>query len=136
MPLAGMAGDTPFFSDQLFRIQKIKKQRDRHLRWLSRLSAVFKKGARQRSWMTCQALRLGSPPHRGNFRRSCPNFCCQAVKDWVSTRTPTPMVDDTAILRRYTPLLDAGLALVSASTSAARLPWSLSLSNERRPMVE
>ena len=59
-----------------------------------------------------------------------------AAMDWVSTRTPTPMVDETATLRRYKPLLDAGLALFSASISAERLPCSLSFSNERRPIVE
>jgi hypothetical protein len=45
------------------------------------------------------------------------------------------MVDETATFLRYTPLLEAGLALVRASISAARLPCSLSDSNERRPMV-
>ena len=68
--------------------------------------------------------------------RSAGNFRDYAEMDWVSTRTPTPMVDDTATLRKYTPLLEAGLALVSASMSAARLPLSWSESNERRPMVE
>ena len=53
----------------------------------------------------------------------------------VSTRTPTPMVEETATLRRYTPLLLAGLALFSASIRARRLPVSLSDSKERRPIV-
>jgi len=35
----------------------------------------------------------------------------QAFNVCVSTRTPTPMVEDTATLRRKTPLLVAGLAL-------------------------
>src|SRR5690606_10386048 len=52
-----------------------------------------------------------------------------AEMDCVSTRTPTPMVEDSATLRRYTPLLVAGLALFSASISAARLPCSLASSN-------
>src|SRR3990167_11232593 len=53
----------------------------------------------------------------------------------VSTRTPTPIVDETATFFKYTPLLVAGLALIKASINAARLPCSLSLSNERRPIV-
>src|SRR6218665_1114966 len=58
-----------------------------------------------------------------------------AVMDCVSTRTPTPTVEDSASLRRDWPLLDAGLVLFSASISAARLPCSLASSNERRPIV-
>ena len=42
--------------------------------------------------------------------------------DWRSTRTPTPIVEETATLRKYNPLLDAGLALTKASTKAAKLP--------------
>src|SRR6218665_3248225 len=82
-----------------------------------------------------------SPPH-GAFGRP-EDFLSRlattarhhAVMDCVSTRTPPPIVEDSASLRRYWPLLDAGLGLFSASISAARLPCSLASSNERRPIV-
>jgi hypothetical protein len=88
--------------------------------------------------MTCRsslqptaAHHIGQPFHRPP---KSPHPCDYAEMDCVSTRTPTPMVDETATFFKYTPLLDAGLALVKASISAARLPCSLSVSNERRPM--
>ena len=59
-----------------------------------------------------------------------------AEMDCKSTRTPTPIVDDTATLRKYRPLLEAGFALFNASTNAAKLPFNAADSNERRPMVE
>src|SRR4051812_3345098 len=93
----------------------------------------------------------GGPPHRpghpGQFDSEVPeqSRCALlgpapshhdcACSDCRSTRTPRPIVEDTATLRRYTPLLDAGLALFRASISAVRLPCSLSASNERRPRV-
>ena len=45
------------------------------------------------------------------------------------------MVLDTATLRKYKPLLVAGLAVTRASTNAAILPCNFSLSNERRPII-
>src|SRR6218665_604852 len=82
-----------------------------------------------------------SPPHRAFGRpedflsRLATTARHHAVMDCVSTRTPTPIVADSASLRRYWPLLDAGLVLCSASISGARLPSSLAWSNERRGIV-
>src|SRR6185503_9857893 len=58
-------------------------------------------------------------------QRGRPNFRDYAAMVCVSTRTPTPIVDETATFFKYTPLLEAGLAFCSASISAARLPCSL-----------
>jgi hypothetical protein len=51
----------------------------------------------------------------------------------ASTRTPTPIVDDTEILRRKTPFDDAGFDLFKASISAARLRPSPPIRNTDPP---
>src|SRR5690554_1953922 len=58
-----------------------------------------------------------------------------AATDAGSTLTPAPMVLDTAMRRRYTPLEAAGLALTSASTSAPTFCCSASTGNDARPTV-
>src|SRR5665647_2436282 len=55
---------------------------------------------------------FGGPPHRPASCGSRPiSTCDYAEMDCVSTRTPRPMVDETATFLKYTPLLVAGLAL-------------------------
>ena len=53
-----------------------------------------------------------------------------------SIRMPAPMVLETEIFFKNTPLAAAGLALLSASTSAAKLPCNCSTVNEARPIVQ
>ena len=72
--------------------------------------------------MTRAGLAPGATHHMRRLPGANPFSLLYAEMDWVSTRTPTPMVEETATLRRYTPLLEAGFALFSASIKAAKLP--------------
>src|SRR4051812_27783741 len=64
----------------------------------------------------------------------CQSHCC-AESVATSTFTPTPIVLDTESFFRKIPFVAAGFALLSASTSAARLSRSCSGVNEARPIV-
>ena len=77
-------------------------QRDRHLRWLSRLSALLH--ANGLGWPEL-GPKIGVQPTTLSEVPGCPGtplgfLNVQAAMVCVSTRTPTPMVEDKATLRR------------------------------------
>src|SRR6185369_12472781 len=137
--------DTPHCSDQLF--QETHDSIRSGIAICVGLRAVGPNpGSLRLSAVACTPTVLDGPPvsldrapaahHVGRPFRGRPiSLPRYAEMDCVSTRTPRPMVDETATFLRYTPLLVAGLALFKASISATKLPCSLSDSNERRPSV-
>lgn len=118
-----------FTTAKLFRV--------RHLRWLELRACLTATRPPTVFDNRLPALPRGQPPKAlfGRFEKR-PEFLayCAASVAW-STRTPTPIVLDSAILRRYTPLLVAGLAFCSASISADRFERSAVGSNDARPIV-
>ena len=94
----GLPLGTPHCSDQLFW-NLFHLQRDRHLRWLFTIkpTCASTNGLGWPSRLTCAS----SEAHHTRTPRGPNSFNDYAEMDWVSTRTPTPMVDDTATLRRY-----------------------------------
>src|SRR5690606_3610800 len=118
-------------TNRLRKSFNLVQRRDRHLRWPCGLRGS--RLANGLGWPAgCPAAHHSRPAAcaTGRIHHDACAACACAATDCTSTRTPRPIVDDTATLRRYTPLLVAGLALFSASISATRLPCSFSGSKD------
>ena len=125
-------------------------QRDRHLRWFQ-VSPRFR-GLHQRSWMTRRPANQSAPPifnlpedrlssskiqcsrPRGSEHPSRSNLLCVDRSRYRRGR-PRPSWTRWRPCAGRRPCWTPALALFRASISARRLPSSLSVSNERRPMV-
>ena len=115
----------PTVSERSFHLQ-----RDRHLRWPLRIKRT---AAHQRSWMARAASAYAGPPRRTSSSTS--RFLAITLRWSACRRERRRPWSRHGHLAQVQTLAGSRLGLVQRIDQRRGLPWSLSLSNERRPMV-